>query len=163
MNLAYLLTGGNLGNREELLSKAAHLIQQKCGNILRKSSIYETSPWGLTNQPGFLNQVLEVETSFGAEHLMEKLLLIEEDMGRKRAEKYGPRTIDIDILLFNQDQIHTESVTIPHPRIHERRFVLVPLCELDSSLMHPVFNQTMSNLLENCSDIGIVKKFSSNN
>ena len=162
MNLAYLLTGGNLGNREELLLKASNLIQLNCGNILKKSSIYETTPWGILNQPGFLNQVLVLETVLAADQLMEKLLLIEEEMGRKRAEKYGPRTIDIDILLFNQDQIHTTSVTIPHPRIHERRFVLVPLCEIDPNLSHPVFKKTMNNLLESCSDEGIVKKFSTN-
>lgn len=162
MNLAYLLIGGNLGDREQLLCKATSLIQLSCGNILQKSSIYETSPWGLTNQPGFLNQVLVLETSYRAEQLMGELLLIEEEMGRKRTEKYGPRTIDIDILFFNQDQLHSEIVVIPHPRIHERRFVLVPLCELNPNLEHPVFKQSMKNLLENCSDEGIVKKFSTN-
>lgn len=162
MNLAYLLTGGNLGNRHEMLLQAAHYIQLKCGNILRKSSIYETSPWGMTNQPGFLNQVLEIETAFEAEHLMLELLAIEEKMGRIRVDKYGPRTIDIDILMFNEDEIDSEIIISPHPKMHERRFVLVPICELSPNLMHPVFKKSMHDLLEICSDEGIVKKFSTN-
>ena len=114
MNKAYLLTGGNLGNRLNNLSEARKLIEQYCGKIDAQSSIYETAAWGFKDQPDFYNQALEVATKLSSEELMKTILMIEEKMGRKRSVKMGPRIIDIDILLFNDEIIHQPHLTIPH-------------------------------------------------
>jgi len=105
MRTAYLLIGGNLGNRKENLSKAISVINEQCGSLTRSSSIYGTEAWGITDQPPFLNQALEISTSLTARQLMRKVLKIEEEMGRVRKEKLGPRIIDIDILLFENEMI----------------------------------------------------------
>ena len=152
MRTAYLLIGGNLGNRKENLSKAVSLINEQCGSLTRSSSIYETEAWGNTDQPSFLNQALEISTSLSAQQLMRKVLRIEEEMGRVRKEKLGPRIIDIDILLF-ENQIHDlRFLKIPHPEMQNRRFVLVPLAEINSTLQHPVLKKTIAELLEECPD-----------
>src|SRR6476660_7986773 len=114
MNRAYLLIGGNLGNRENNLTIARGYIKQYCGPVIRSSSLYETAAWGKTDQPTFLNQALEVETQLDAEHLIIKVLEIEKSMGRERKEKYGPRIIDIDILLFNSEQYDLRFLKVPH-------------------------------------------------
>jgi len=158
MRTAYLLIGGNLGNRKENLSKAVSLINEQCGSLTRSSSIYETEAWGNTDQPSFLNQALEISTSLSAQQLMRKVLRIEEEMGRVRKEKLGPRIIDIDILLF-ENQIHDlRFLKIPHPEMQNRRFVLVPLAEINSTLQHPVLKKTIAELLEECPDNLEVKK-----
>jgi 2-amino-4-hydroxy-6-hydroxymethyldihydropteridine diphosphokinase len=160
MNKAYLLTGGNLGNTKQNLQLAAQHIEINCGKIVRQSAIYETAAWGNTQQPAFLNQVLELATSLNPEALMTALLQIEESMGRIRAEKYGPRLIDIDVLLYNQEIIHTQLITVPHPELANRRFVLVPLAEIAPGLKHPVLQKTIQQLLQTCPDQLAVKKFS---
>ena len=104
MNDAYLMIGGNIGDRQENLKLAKSLIAEYCGNVVRSSSLYETAPWGKTDQPLFLNQALEIETSLAARELMGSIIAIENKMGRKRKEKYGPRTIDIDVLFFNDER-----------------------------------------------------------
>src|SRR5215831_11303641 len=106
MNVAFLLIGGNMGNREKNFETAKSLIQHYCGKITKTSSLYQTAAWGKTDQPAFLNQALEIETKLGAEELMLQIIDIEKMMGRERAEKYGPRIIDIDILLYNDQQYH---------------------------------------------------------
>ena len=152
MRTAHLLIGGNLGNRKENLSKAVSLINEQCGSLIRSSSIYETEAWGNTDQPSFLNQALEISTSLSAQQLMRKVLRIEEEMGRVRKEKLGPRIIDIDILLF-ENQIHDlRFLKIPHPEMQNRRFVLVPLAEINSTLQHPVLKKSIAELLEECPD-----------
>jgi 2-amino-4-hydroxy-6-hydroxymethyldihydropteridine diphosphokinase len=152
MNKAYLLIGGNLGDRKENLSKAAELINEECGAITKKSSLYETAAWGINDQPSFLNQALEISTSFNAKQLMRKILRIEKMMGRVRKEKFGPRIIDIDIL-FYENEVHDLSfLKIPHPELQNRRFVLVPLAEIDSKFRHPVLKKTIAELLEECPD-----------
>lgn len=160
MSIAYLLIGGNMGNREAYLAAAKERINQECGNILRESSIYETAAWGMQEQESFLNQVIEIETSLSAIQLLHCLLGIEEKLGRRREIKYGPRLIDIDILLFNDDRIKVHGLTVPHPEIQNRRFALVPLCELADQKIHPVFNKSFGQLLEECADELTVQKIS---
>jgi 2-amino-4-hydroxy-6-hydroxymethyldihydropteridine diphosphokinase len=160
MNTVYLLTGGNVGNREQYLQESARLIEVACGKITRRSAIYETAAWGKTDQAAFLNQALELSTLQAPADLMKQLLAIEQKAGRKRAEKYGPRTIDIDILLFNEDILQSSLVTIPHPQMAYRRFVLEPLNELIPGYIHPVLKKTINQLLQLCPDPLPVKKFS---
>lgn len=160
MNQAYLLTGGNLGNREETLARAVELINQKCGSITKSSAVYETAAWGNTDQPLFLNQALELATPLNARQLIRCILKVEQAMGRIRKEKYGPRIIDIDILLFN-DEIHNyRFLTLPHPEMQNRRFALAPLAEIASKAIHPVLKKTVGEMLKECPDVLEVKKYS---
>lgn len=158
MSTAYLLIGGNLGNREDNLSTAIKLIEEHCGTLAKSSSIYETAAWGMTEQPTFLNRALEISTSFNARQLLRKILKIEKMMGRVRNEKLGPRTIDIDILLYENDVHDLPFLKIPHPELHNRRFALVPLAEINPELQHPVLKKTIAELLEECPDNLEVKK-----
>lgn len=159
MNEVYLLTGGNIGNRLEYLSKAKEEIRKRCGSVLKESSIYETAAWGMEEQEAFLNQVLKVETSLDPGQLLRSILQVEEELGRKRQLKYGPRTIDVDILFFNDDVIDQQGLKIPHPQIQNRRFVLVPLNEIAPDKMHPVFQKPVFQLLTDCPDLLEVNKF----
>ncbi|MBE7171161.1 MAG: 2-amino-4-hydroxy-6-hydroxymethyldihydropteridine diphosphokinase [Williamsia sp.] len=154
----YLLIGGNIGDRWAHLEQAATLIGACCGTITERSPVYETAAWGLTDQAPFLNQALRLQTSGTAEWLMKQLLQIEEQMGRIREKRYGPRIIDIDILLFN-DEIHTTSlVTIPHPEMPKRRFALQPLADLAPAVQHPVLKKSIAEILAVCPDELPVKK-----
>ena len=152
MNKAYLLIGGNLGHRERNLSTAREFIEQYCGPVIQASSLYETAAWGEIDQPWFLNQALEIETGFTAEQLIKQVLEIEELMGRLRKEKYGPRIIDIDILLFNNEQYDLPFLKIPHPEMQNRRFALTPLAQIAADIQHPVFKKSISQLLKECPD-----------
>lgn len=157
MNKAYLLTGGNTGDSKSYLLEAAHLISA-CGKIATSSCLYETAAWGKTDQPAFLNQVLELHTEMDAPTLMKALLTIELTMGRERMEKYGPRIIDIDILLFNSEIINSELVTVPHPQLPNRRFALAPLADIAPLFIHPLLHKTILRLLMDCADPLPVKK-----
>jgi 2-amino-4-hydroxy-6-hydroxymethyldihydropteridine diphosphokinase len=158
MNSAYLITGGNMGQRDEQLAYAARLIEERCGNIIDRSSLYETAAWGKTDQASFLNQALVLETSLNARDLLNEILYIENLMGRDRIEKYGPRIIDIDIILFNHQVIKENGLTIPHPEMSKRRFVLEPLNEIIPAYIHPVYYKTITELLDQCDDTLPVKK-----
>lgn len=158
IHTAYLLTGGNLGNRQANLLKAIELIEQFCGAITAQSSIYETAAWGYTEQPNFLNQVLKLNTSLEPATLMQKILWIEEQLGRIRTVKMGPRIIDIDILLMDELILNTELLQLPHPQLPNRRFVLMPLAEIAGNEIHPVEKKTINQLLSNCADSLNVQK-----
>ena len=159
-NRVYLLLGSNLGDRECVIKQAIDLIQKKIGTVHSKSSVYETEPWGKTDQPGFLNLALEVVTSLSALEVLEEALAIEKQLGRVRLERWGSRIIDIDIIFFNQEIIHIkERLTVPHPEMQNRKFVLEPLCEIAPDFRHPVLNQTIRQLYITLEDKAIVKKY----
>lgn len=158
MNSTYLLLGSNMGNSPEQLQKAKNFVEQKVGNIAKSSGLYQTAAWGYTNQPDFLNQVILVQTAFGAAETLHLILNIEQDMGRIRTVKNAPRIIDIDILFFNHEVISSDILKVPHPEIPNRRFVLIPLNELSPNFIHPVFYKSISRLLSECVDTLDVKK-----
>jgi 2-amino-4-hydroxy-6-hydroxymethyldihydropteridine diphosphokinase len=159
MNKAYLLTGTNMGEREQNLETAREWIEAECGKISLVSSLYETAAWGQTEQPAFLNQALEIQTSLNAAQLIRHILKIEKNMGRVREEKYGPRLIDIDIIFFDDEIVATSFLKIPHPEMQNRRFVLVPLNEIIPDFIHPVLKKTVQELLDDCPDPLPVKKY----
>lgn len=152
MKTAFLLTGGNLGNRLQNLEQAATLIEKNCGDIQQLSSVYKTAAWGFTDQPDFYNQAIALRTLLQPDALMQALLDIEKTMGRERSFKMAPRIIDIDILLIDDLVYQSELVTIPHPHLAARRFVLTPLAEIAGNIIHPVFHKTINELLVDCKD-----------
>lgn len=152
MKAAYLLIGGNIGDRLGFMAAAKEKMKQKGIEVTKQSSIYETAAWGITDQPSFLNQVLEIATSLTPEKLLIELLSIEQELGRIRAEKNGARTIDIDILYFESQIIQTPGLSIPHERIPIRRFVLVPLKELIPNFIDPKTNKSIVEMLNDCPD-----------
>jgi 2-amino-4-hydroxy-6-hydroxymethyldihydropteridine diphosphokinase len=158
MNNAYLLIGGNLGDRLANLNNAIQKIELHCGKIISSSTIYETAAWGFTEQPPFFNQALQVETALSATELMQQLLIIELSLGRERLLPLGPRTIDLDIIYFNNEIIQNDIVSIPHPRMEQRNFVLIPLNEIAPTYLHPVLNIPTSTLLKQCRDESHVYK-----
>ena len=159
MNKIYLLTGGNIGDRTGNLQKAYELIENRAGAVLQKTSIYETAAWGLTDQESFLNQVLCIDSTLTPIQLLHTLLDIELELGRRRVQKMGPRTIDIDILFYGNEVISVPDLVVPHPRIQDRRFVLTPLNEIAADFIHPTLNKTIRQLLEACPDQLEVKIF----
>jgi len=161
MNVTYLCLGGNIGDRETALKLALSKIEGQIGEITSQSSIYETEAWGVENQQAYLNQCIEVKTTLSASSLIESLLLIEKELGRMRtiSDTYEPRTIDIDILFYNHDIINEPKLIVPHPRLHLRKFVLIPLNEIASNYLHPLLNKTIFSLLSECDDSSDVKQF----
>ena len=159
MNISYLLIGGNQGDRPARLAAARNFIRATGGDMLLASSIYETAAWGKTDQPDFLNQALKVSTDQDAQAWLLTLLGIEEKMGRRRDQRYGPRIIDIDILFFNNSITREPGLTIPHPEIQNRRFALTPLDEIAPFFVHPVLQKTIRELLAECTDPLTVKQF----
>ena len=159
MNIAYLLIGGNMGDRLQYLQRAVAAIEKHCGSVTKTSSVYETAAWGKEDQQSFLNQALELHTALPAHELLDSLLSIEEKIGRIREVKYGPRIIDIDILLFNDEVIDTRHLIIPHPELPNRRFALQPLADIAGQKKHPISGKTISELLVECKDLLSVDKF----
>ncbi len=157
---AFLLLGSNEGDRIALLANARSRIASLGGTIVKKSSIYQTAAWGKTEQAPFLNQVIEIKTALGPMELLKTLQSIEQTIGRVRKEKWGPRTIDIDILLYDNLATSTPELNIPHPGIPHRRFTLAPLAEVAGDLIHPLSKKSINELLEACDDTLTVEKIS---
>ena len=155
----YLLLGSNLGNRQLFLKQAIAFIEAQVGNVVKYSGIYETKSWGKTDAPDYLNQVLLVKTLLEPITLLKELLKIELLLGRKREEKWGSRTMDIDILFYGDEIINEPELNIPHPQLHNRRFTLEPLVELAPSLMHPALQKTLKQLKDELQDDLQVKKY----
>ena len=144
---AYLSLGSNLGDRRNHLRNAITRLQS-AGHVVSVSSFYETEPIEVTNQPWFLNCAVEIETTKMPKQLMTAALAVEQEMGRRRTQNKGPRVIDIDILLFGDTVVELPELTIPHPGMHERRFVLEPLAEIAPAARHPVFKKTVREMLD---------------
>jgi 2-amino-4-hydroxy-6-hydroxymethyldihydropteridine diphosphokinase len=152
-NAAYLSLGSNLGNREANLRDAIARLGS-LGTVVATSSFYETEPVDFLDQPWFLNCVVLLETDLSPQTVLQRLLESERAMGRERRQPKGPRLIDIDILLFGDEVIHEPGLTIPHPALHERRFVLEPLVEIAPDVIHPVLKNTSSELLATFRELG---------
>jgi 2-amino-4-hydroxy-6-hydroxymethyldihydropteridine diphosphokinase len=158
MNTVFLLLGSNLGNRQAFLQEAIKLITLQIASVIKTSSIYETQSWGKTDAPDYLNQVVAIETDIPAMQILREILNIELVLGRKRDEKWGSRTIDIDILFYGMEIINVEGLHVPHPELHKRRFTLEPLAEIAPDLIHPVINKTILLIKNELKDSLIVKK-----
>ena len=152
MNTLYVITGGNLGDRRKNLLEAKNFIEERIGNIVRSSSIYETEAWGSQGQPSYFNQVHQLSTSLKPKEIISAILKIEKDMGRIRTTKNASRIIDIDILFYNDEIIAKENLVIPHKEITNRRFVLMPLNEIAPDLVHPVLKKSIQELLTETGD-----------
>jgi 2-amino-4-hydroxy-6-hydroxymethyldihydropteridine diphosphokinase len=157
--LAYLSLGSNLGDREGNLKKGISALHQTHLRPRRVSALFETEPVGFRDQPWFLNLVVSVETRCSPEELMARCLEIEILHGRKRSFRNGPRTLDIDLLLYGDLVVNSSRLIIPHPRMAERRFVLEPLAEIAPEVYHPVLKQTIRSLLDSCADRSLVRRY----
>lgn len=161
MRKVFLGIGSNLGDRELNLKETLEKIEKNIGPVLKSSSVYETEPWGFESDNQFLNMVVKAETRLTPSGVLGAILMIEAFLGRTRRDKqYSSRIIDIDILLYEGTVVDEVSLKIPHPLMHQRRFVLVPLCEIDPDLVHPVLKKSFSTLLESCKDESEVWKVS---
>ena len=148
----YLGLGSNQGDRATNLKTAATLISRLIGKTAKQSHVYETQPWGNTNQEAFLNQVIMVNTTLDPRGVLDAATKIEREMGRTRKEKWGPRIIDVDILFYGKRVIRDKGLEIPHPELHKRAFVLVPLMEIAPDLEHPVLKEPIDELYMACDD-----------
>ncbi|WP_406826084.1 2-amino-4-hydroxy-6-hydroxymethyldihydropteridine diphosphokinase [Pedobacter sp. KACC 23697] len=156
---AYLLLGGNLGNREANLKKAIELLNDKIGEVIVASSLYETAAWGKTDQPAFLNQAVAVQTSLSALEVLDLALIIELELGRVRKDKWGERLIDIDLVLFGDQIIDIpDKLQVPHPHMQHRKFVMEPLAEIAPEVLHPVLGETILSICRNINDPLEVKR-----
>jgi 2-amino-4-hydroxy-6-hydroxymethyldihydropteridine diphosphokinase len=148
----YLGLGSNVGDRAANLRAALEGISRFVGKVARKSHVYETQPWGQPDQEKFLNQVVMANTALDPRALLEAVSRIERELGRERREKWGPRTIDIDILFYGRRVVRDKGLEVPHPELHKRAFVLVPLMEIAADFEHPVFKQPIDQLYMDCED-----------
>ncbi|MCK5140074.1 MAG: 2-amino-4-hydroxy-6-hydroxymethyldihydropteridine diphosphokinase [Thermodesulfovibrionia bacterium] len=147
MPTAYIGIGSNLGNREENCEKAVTRLLKKGVHVVKRSSLYETGPWGVREQPKFINMAVEVDTELKPYELLKTLKGIESELGRTKGIRWGPRVIDLDILLYNDLIMKTYDLEIPHPHINDREFVLKPLSDIAPDKIHPVFKKRIKNLL----------------
>ena len=155
----YLCIGGNLGEREANLEEAIGFIDINIGDVLGLSSVYESEPWGMTDVPNFLNQVVHIQCELSNEVLVKEIAELEEFFGRERsAGGYVSREMDVDVLFIDMEIVDTETLIVPHPRMAERRFVLEPLTEIAPDLMHPQLKQSVTEILKACTDKGKVTR-----
>ena len=159
----FVLLGSNLGDRELLVNQACKMMGERCGEISAKSRLYESEPWGFKSEHWFLNQVVRIVTSLSPDALMTELLEIEKELGRDRTtphEGYVSRPMDLDILYWGRDLVvEKQHVIVPHPRLHKRRFTLLPLCDVAPDYVHPILKKTNLQLLDECQDAGMVRIF----
>jgi 2-amino-4-hydroxy-6-hydroxymethyldihydropteridine diphosphokinase len=153
MATAHLLLGGNSGDRKHYIESAVQQIEESVGRIIDRSSLYESEPWGFTADTAFLNQVIRVETLLTPNETLTQLQIIEKKLGRlTRSGIYESRVIDIDILMFDDLNVHEKHLQIPHPRMHLRKFTLVPLAEIAGKVVHPLLNLDVDTLNRTCPD-----------
>ncbi len=158
-HILYLLLGSNLGDRKKQMDEALDLIPEMIGEVTKRSSFYETEPWGFSSEEFFLNIAMQTLTSLSPEEVMRKIDEIEKRFGRERADSgYSSRTMDIDILFYDDLVLDQNILKIPHPMLKDRRFVLIPLNEIAHDLIHPVFLKTIGELLQECADTKEVRK-----
>lgn len=151
-NRAFIALGSNIEPRDQYLREAMQMVSHQGGSVRQQSPMYETAPVGYVDQASFLNMVMEIETTLSSMALLTICQGIERELGRVRTIDKGPRTVDLDILLFNDENSDLEKLLLPHPRMHERAFVLVPLCDIAPTLIHPTSGQSMKSLLRNLSE-----------
>lgn len=162
MSVAYILLGSNIGEREYLLKRAVEMMECRCCRLVASSHIYESEPWGFDSDNIFLNQVVCVNTTLSPHDLLSVLLSIEIQLGRDREHHYDTyvsRPIDIDILYYDDLLVDDPDLTLPHPRLHLRRFTLMPLCDVAPAFIHPVLKLSNVELLERCEDTLMVKRY----
>lgn len=150
--LTYLLLGSNLGDRGALLAAARQHLAEAAGEIVAESDLYETAAWGREDQPAFLNQAVAVATLLRPEALLAACLAVEQQAGRERRERWGSRTLDVDVLFYGAEIVTLPALRVPHPRLAGRRFALVPLAEIAPELRHPVLGLSVAKLLAHCPD-----------
>ncbi len=149
----FILLGANLGNRTKTFAQARTQLTERVGLITNSSRLYESVAWGVDNQPSYLNQVLQLTTALSPDAVLAQTQAIEIELGRVRLEKWGSRLIDIDLLFFGDLIWQTDTLTMPHPLLHLRRFTLRPLAEIAPDFQHPAFGKTIQDLLANCPDL----------
>jgi len=152
LHRVFLLLGSNLGDRALHIQHAMDAIQPRIGKTEKISSLYETEPWGVSDQPNYLNAAMIIHTSYSPQELLTLIKQIELEEGRTDQKKYASRILDIDILFYNDLVLNSKDLIIPHPRLQDRRFALIPLNEIDSDFIHPVFKKSIAELLKECQD-----------
>lgn len=153
MTKLYLLLGGNLGDKKSVFAEARMILEKVVGKITAQSALYETEPWGFDSEDLFWNQVLEITTVLSPDEVLQQTQNAETGLGRiRKANQYASRIIDIDILFYGELIINQANLIVPHPRIQERKFTLIPLCEIAPDLIHPVFQKNIRQLLDECTD-----------